>query len=195
MIEGVEVLVEQADVTITWTGTTSGVLNVSSNYNIPAGFNVDSDGNPSALFIFGNNAENRYNPTNTAEFKANSFEFTGTNSYTIANTGQFNFVGSGTGITQSSSANQTISGGIKVSDGPFTLGGNGTGLVTLSGTSNDYAGKCVTKSGKSAFLITQSIASPGTVTISGGTLAFSGSGNLASAYQLRGGGNRCIRDV
>jgi len=185
MIEGVEVAVEQADLTNTWTGATSGALNVSTNY--AAGASVASDGNPSALFIFGNNTANRYSLTNSAEFQANSFEFTGTNSYTIANTGQFNFVGSGTGITQSSSANQTISGGIKVSDGPFTLGGNGTGLVTLSSANNDYAGKGVTKSGTSAFLITQSIASPGTVTISGGTLAFSGSGNLASAYQLRGG--------
>jgi autotransporter-associated beta strand protein len=179
------VAVEQADVTNTWTGTTSGALNVSSNY--AAGASVAAEGNDLALFIFGNNAANRYSLTNTAVFKANSFEFTGTNSYTVANTGQFNFVGSGTGITQSSSANQTISGGIKISDGPFTLGGNGTGLVTLSGASNDYGGKGVTKTGTSAFLITRSIASPGTVTISGGTLAFSGIGNLASAYQLRGG--------
>jgi autotransporter-associated beta strand protein len=185
MIEGVEVLVEQADVTNTWTGATSGALNVSTNY--AAGASVAADGNPSALFIFGNNTASRYSLTNSGEFKANSFEFTGTNSYTIANTGQFNFIGVGTGITQSSSANQTISGGIKVSDGPFTLGGNGTGLVTLSSAINDYAGKGVTKSGTSAFLITQSIPSPGTVTISGGTLAFSGTGNLASAYQLRGG--------
>jgi autotransporter-associated beta strand protein len=185
MIEGVEVLVEQADVTNTWTGATSGALNVSTNY--AAGASVAADGNPSALFIFGNNTASRYSLTNSGEFKANSFEFTGTNSYTIANTGQFNFIGVGTGITQSSSANQTISGGIKVSDGPFTLGGNGTGLVTLSSAINDYAGKGVTKSGTSAFLITQSIPSPGTVTISGRTLAFSGTGNLASAYQLRGG--------
>jgi autotransporter-associated beta strand protein len=185
MIEGVEVLVEQADVTNTWTGATSVALNVSTNY--AAGASVAADGNPSALFIFVNNTASRYSLTNSGEFKANSFEFTGTNSYTIANTGQFNFVGVGTGITQSSSANQTISGGIKVSDGPFTLGGNGTGLVTLSSAINDYAGKGVTKSGTSAFLITQSIPSPGTVTISGGTLAFSGTGNLASAYELRGG--------
>jgi hypothetical protein len=118
-VDGQTVVVEQADVTITWTGTTSNVLNVSTNYT---GGSVAADGNPSALFIFGNNAENRYNPTNTAEFKANSFEFTGTNSYTIENTGQFNFVGSGTGITQSSSANQTISGGIKISGWSLHVG-------------------------------------------------------------------------
>jgi hypothetical protein len=152
-VDGQTVVVEQAIVTNTWTGTTSGALNVSSNY--AAGASVAADGNDLALFMFGNNTANRYSLTNSTEFKANSFEFTGTNSYTIANTGQFNFVGSGTGITQSSSANQTISDGIKVSNGPFTLGGNGTGLVTLSSANNDYAGKGVTKSGTSAFLITQ----------------------------------------
>ena len=171
--------------TNTWSGATSGVLNVSGNY--AAGASVANDGNPSALYVFGNNAANRYSLTNGGELKANRFEFTGSNSYTLANSGQFNFIGTGTGITQSSSANQTISGGIKVSDGPFTLGGSGAGLVTLSGTSNDYGGKGVTKSGTSAFLITAAITSPGPVTINGGTLAFSGSGNLASAYQLRGG--------
>ena len=43
--------------TNTWTGTTSGVLNVSGNY--AAGASVASDGNPSALYVFGNNAANR----------------------------------------------------------------------------------------------------------------------------------------
>ena len=187
-VDGQTVAVEQADVTITWTGTTSNVLNVSSNYNIPAGFNVGSDGNPSALFIFGNNAASRYSLTNSAEFKANSFEFTGTNSYTIANSGQFNFIGTGTGITQSSSANQTISGGIKISDGPFTLGGIGTGLVTLSGTSNDYASKGLSKTGTSAFLLSSGNAlTTGTVTISGGTLALSSTTILSGLIELRGG--------
>ena len=187
-VDGQTVVVEQADVTITWTGTTSNVLNVSSNYNIPAGFTVGSDGNPSALFIFGNNAASRYSLTNSTEFKANSFEFTGTNSYTIANSGPFNFIGSGTGITQSSSANQTISGGIKVSDGPFTLGGNGTGLVTLSGTSNDYASKGLSKTGTSAFLLSSgNVLSTGTVTINAGTLALSSTTSLSGLIQLRGG--------
>ena len=173
--------------TNTWTGTASNVLNVIGNYTFLNGGSVAADGNSAALYIFGNNAANRYSLTNSAEFKANHFEFTESNSYTIANTSQFYFVGAGGGITQSFSANQTISGGIKVSDVPFTLGGNGTGLVTLSDTSNDCGGKGVTKSGTSAFLITTAMTAPGTVTINGGTLAFSGTGDLASAYQLRGG--------
>ena len=168
-----------------WTGATSGVLNLSGNY--AAGASVNSDGNDTAVFVFGRNATNNRSLTATAEFKVNRIDFEGADSFTLANTGVFNFVKASNGITQSSSANQTISGGIKISDGPLTLGGNGTGLVTLSGTSNDFGGKGVAKSGTSAFLITAAIANPGTVTINGGTLAFSGTGNLASAYQLRGG--------
>jgi hypothetical protein len=184
-VDGQTVVVEQADVTITWTGTTSNVLNVEANYT---GGSVLADGNPSALFIFGDNAASRYSLTNSAEFKANSFEFTGTNSYDIANSGRFNFIGTGTGITQSSSANQTISGGIKISDGPFTLGGIGTGLVTLSGTSNDYASKGLSKTGSSAFLLSSgNTLTTDTVTISGGTLALSSGTSLAGQIQLRGG--------
>ena len=174
--------------TNTWSGATSGVLNVSGNYTFANGGSVASDGNPSALYVFGNNAANRYSLTNGGELKANRFEFTGSNSYTLANSGQFNFIGTGTGITQSSSANQRISGGIKVSDGPFTLGGSGAGLVTLSGTSNDYGGKGLSKTGTSAFLLSSGNAiNTGTVTISGGTLALSSGTTLTGQIQLRGG--------
>ncbi len=170
-----------------WTGNTSAALNVSGNYQ--AGASVAADGNSSGTFVFGRVSSSRRALTISSEFKVNRMQFESNGGGTFSLSGSFlNFIGGSNGIFTSSSLATTISSGIKVSDGPLTLGGDGTGLVTLSGSSgNDYGGKGVTKSGTSAFLITQSISNPGTVTISGGTLAFSGSGNLASAYQLRGG--------
>jgi len=169
-----------------WTGATSGVLNLSGNY--AAGAAVNADGNDTAVFVFGRNATNNRSLTATSEFKVNRIDFEGANSFTLANTNFFNFVKAGNGITQSSSANQTISGGIKISDGPLTLGGNGTGLVTLSGTSNDYGTKGVTKTGTSAFLLSSGNAiGTGTVTISAGTLALSSTTTLTGQIALRGG--------
>ena len=178
-----------AQTTNVWTGSTSAVLTNSANYQ--AGSSVLADGNPLANFVFG-----RVNSTNRtftigSEFKVNRLTFenppNGLGTFSFSG-GFINFTGSSNGIFQDGSSAITISSAIKISDGPMTLGGNGSGLVTLSGsTGNDYAGKGVTKSGTSAFLITQSVTNTGTVLISGGTLAFSGTGNLASAYQLRGG--------
>ena len=170
-----------------WTGSSSGVINVSGNYQ--AGASVANDGNPSAAFVFGRVASTNRTITLPGEFKANKlqFESNGGGGFTLS--GSFlNFIGGSNGIFQNSSQAVTISSGIKVSDGPLTLGGTGTGLITLSGSSgNDFGGKGITKSGTSAFLITQSLTNTGTLNINGGTLAFSGTGNIARAYQLRGG--------
>ena len=170
-----------------WTGSSSGVINVSGNYQ--AGASVANDGNPSAAFVFGRVASTNRTITLPGEFKANQlqFESNGGGGFTLS--GSFlNFIGGSNGIFQNSSQAVTISSGIKVSDGPLTLGGTGTGLITLSGSSgNDFGGKGITKSGTSAFLITQSLTNTGTLNINGGTLAFSGTGNIARAYQLRGG--------
>jgi len=87
-------------------------------------------------------------------------------------------------ITLSSSQSHTISAPIKLAD-PLTLTGNGTGLVTLSGAW-EGATKGIAKTGTSNFLITNDATTGGTATISGGTLALSGSGALAQ-IQLRGG--------
>jgi fibronectin-binding autotransporter adhesin len=170
-----------------WTGATSGVINVSTNYQ--SGASVANDGNPSAAFVFGRVASTRRAITLPGEFKANQlqFESNGGGGFTLGG-GFLNFVGGSNGIFQNSSQDVTISSGIKVSDGPLTLGGTGNGLITISGTTgNDFGGKGITKSGTSAFLFTQSLSSTGSLTINGGTLAFTGSGNIATAYQLRGG--------
>jgi autotransporter-associated beta strand protein/VCBS repeat-containing protein len=191
MIDGVEVLVEQFSVTNSWTGANSSALNNASNY--ATGASVDNDGNPSALFVFGRLTPTNTAPTATSEFKANQILFEGATSFTLTNNSSFfNFVKASEvipGITQSSSAAQTLAGGIRVSDGPLTLGGDGVGLVTLSGTSNnDYASKGLSKTGSSSFLLSSGIAlNTGTVTISGGTLALSSTTSLSGQIQLRGG--------
>jgi autotransporter-associated beta strand protein len=170
-----------------WTGSSSGVINVSGNYQ--AGASVASDGNASGTFIFGRVAATNRTLTISQEFKANQLQFESNGGGGFNLNGSFlNFIGAGNGIFQNSSQAVTISPGIKVSDGLLTLGGTGTGLIALSGSSgNDFGGKGITKSGTSAFLITQSLTNTGTLNINGGTLAFSGTGNIASAYQLRGG--------
>ena len=170
-----------------WTGSSSGVINVTGNYQ--AGASVANDGNPSAAFVFGRVASNNRTITLPGEFKANQLQFESNGGGGFNLSGSFlNFIGGSNGIFQNSSQAVTISSGIKVSDGPLTLGGTGTGLITLSGSSgNDFGGKGITKSGTSAFLITQSLTNTGTLNINGGTLAFSGTGNIATAYQLRGG--------
>lgn len=124
--------------TNSWTGATSTALTLAGNY--ATGATVAADGNASALFVFGREPTTRTALVATAEFRVNRILFEGGTSFTLSNTGQFNFVGASTGITQSSSAAQTLAGGIKVSDA-LTLSGDGAGLVTLSGTSNDYGNK------------------------------------------------------
>jgi len=186
MIEGVEVLVEQAGETNSWTGATSTALTLAGNY--AAGASVAADGNQTALFVFGREATTRTFLDASAQFKVNRILFEGATSFTLSNTGQFFFVGTNDGITQSSSAAQTLAGGISVSDGPLTLSGDGAGLVTLSGTSNDYASKGLSKTGSSAFLLSSGNAlTTGTVTISGGTLALGSTTSLLGQIQLRGG--------
>jgi autotransporter-associated beta strand protein len=172
--------------TNTWTGATSGALTATTNY--APGAVVNDDGNSTAVFVFGSGTPVTTSLTATGTFNANRIDFEGSRSFILANTEQFNFVGAAAGITQNSSANQTFTGGVTIVDGPLRLGGDGAGLVTLAGTTNDYAAKGISKTGTSAFLLSAGSAlSSGTVTLSGGTLALSSTTTLTGPIQLRGG--------
>jgi fibronectin-binding autotransporter adhesin len=174
-----------------WSGATSSSLTTTSNYQSPS--SVQADGNPSATFVFGRVATTRSSLSATGEFKANRFEFESTagRSFTLSSgNSYFNFVGTSNGIFQGSSQAHSLTTGIKISDGPLTLGGDGTGLVTLSGsTNNDFGGKGLTKTGSSTFFINANgIGSTGTVEINGGVLALkSGTTLSGGVIRLRGG--------
>lgn len=153
-----------------WTGTASGVLNNSANY--ASGASVNADGNDTAIFVFGRNLTGNRALTASAEFKVNRINFEGAQSFTLTNSSQFSFGKGSSGVTQDSSANQTISGSFKMNDSGMTLTGNGSGIVTLSG---GWIGgsKGLTKSGTSWFNINGDASSVGTMTISGGVLQVS----------------------
>ena len=175
--------------TYVWTGATSTNLVTGANYvGSPS---IPSDGNPSALFVFGRTNTTRSDIGMSGEFKVNrlQFESTAGRSFSLSASTYFNFVGAGDGIFQESSLSNSILSGIKVSDGPLTLGGNGTGLMVLAGTTgNDYATKTLLKTGTSDFFIAATSLTTGTVTISNGTLAIQTNGTLGGVISVSGGG-------
>jgi autotransporter-associated beta strand protein len=127
----------------------------------------------------------------TAGFNVSALIFSNTSAQSFTITGsqiEFKKVGSvNPQIRQESSAAQTIATGIKLAE-PLTLGGNGTGLVTMTGAW-EAGSKGINKTGTSAFFIdVASVANSGTVTISNGTLALrSGTNLVGGVIQLRGG--------
>jgi hypothetical protein len=127
----------------------------------------------------------------TSGFNVSALIFSNTSAQSFTITGsqiEFKKVGSvNPEIRQESSAAQTIATGIKLAE-PLTLGGNGTGLVTMTGAW-EAGTKGINKTGTSAFFIdVASVANSGTVTISNGTLALrSGTNLVGGVIQLRGG--------
>jgi autotransporter-associated beta strand protein len=155
------------------------------------GANSAPASNRATQLVFGARPANRTTANNTvSNFQLNAITFesatdgAGT-TFTISGS-QLRFRDTGGNnpfITQNSARAHTISAPLRI-DRLLTLDGDGSGLVTLSGTWTGTAG--ITKSGTSNFLVTGDASAAGTATINGGTLALGGSGALG-LIQFRGG--------
>jgi autotransporter-associated beta strand protein len=111
--------------------------------------------------------------------------------------GTLNFTNVNTSITQSSSSTASIASAITGGDTTLTLGGSGTGTVTISGVISETGGShklSLTKSGNSTYVLTGTNTYTGTTNINGGTLTLDGSiasgstVNVATAGTLAGTG-------
>jgi fibronectin-binding autotransporter adhesin len=108
-----------------------------------------------------------------------TFNAPASGSFTIAGGGSdsLSLSAASTGITQSSSTAVTIAVPVQGSDTTLTLGGLGTGIVTISGALTEKSSHpmALTKTGSSNFVLTSASSSyTGVTTISGGTFTVNG---------------------
>jgi autotransporter-associated beta strand protein len=176
---------------ITWDG---GGANTrwSTNANWTNSAPSSSDTND---IVFGSVA--LQSPSNTTanntvnNFKVNSITFESTANASFTLTGStIELAKDGStqpAIIQNSSLSQIISADLKNSGDSYSFGGNGTGLLTISGNI-ESGSKNLTKTGSSSVLFTGSL-DGGNVILNGGTLAVSANAsNLASRnIQFTGG--------
>ena len=175
--------------TSNWT-TTSGVGN---NTTWAANDDVVFGGNP------GVGAAGTVTVSGTIAFKSVTFAdvASGNFSLTSGTLQSLTGVNPNIAITQNSSSAASIASAINGEDTTLTLGGNGLGVVTLSGIISEGSGShvmSVTKSGNSTFVLTNTNTYTGATNINGGTLTLNGSTasgstvNVGTAGTLNGTG-------
>ena len=185
----------QAQTLYYWSGGGANTsLVTSGNFqNSPtSGTNSTPTSSDQTQLVFGSRQATLTTGSNaTAGFNVSALIFSNSTSqsYTLAGAQlEFKKVGSTNPLIQQNSAqNHTISTGIKLSE-PLTLGGNGSGLMTLTGAW-EAGTKGLTKSGSSSyFLDVASITNSGAVGINGGVLALrSGTTLTGGAMSFNGG--------
>ena len=162
----------------TWTGN-GGNVNWSTGTNWSGGLAPTSGSTTDLTFAGSTNTGSAAVPLNQNignPFQLNSLTFaSGSGSFFLGGN-PLAFTGTSNTISQGSSSDQSIANNISAvtsSTVTLTLGGNGTGIVTLSGIiasgsgSKDYA---VSKTGTSTFTLSGANTYNGATTISGGVL-------------------------
>jgi fibronectin-binding autotransporter adhesin len=192
--------------TWTWTGG-GGNVNWSTTGNWNLGSAPTSSSTTDLIFAGSTNTGTALVPLNQNignPFQLNSLSFaSGAGSFFLGGN-PLAFTGATTSISQGSSNAQSIANNITASTNStvtLTLTGNGTGIVTLSGTINSGNGKrdyAITKTGTSTFTLSGANTYGGATTISAGVLNIQNSSALGStasstsvasgaALQLEGG--------
>lgn len=189
--------------TYSWTGNGGNVSwSTAGNWG---GSAPVSDGTTDLIFAGTNNTGTAAAPLNnpTDPFRLNSLSFAAGAGTFFLGGAQLRFVGSTNLITQNSSSAQTVANPFVTDSGVVTigLGGDGTGIVTISGSisvgsgQRDYA---ISKTGTSTFILSGANTYEGATTVSAGVLNVQNASGLGStvgatsvadgaALQLQGG--------